>query len=232
MVPPLQKRIVETSRRLGRPVVVATQMLESMITEPVADPRRGVGRRHRDLRRRRCDHAFGGKRRGRLAGRSGVDDERDRRLGGGRSDARRPHPLHRHPPRSPPPPTRLAEAAKSIASTDDGRRPRSSASPPQGSTARRVARERPPVPILVLTPSKPTLRAGSACCGAPMRCSPATSNRSRTWSARPSAWRCARGIAKAGDRVIVMAGVPFKTPGSTNVLHIVSIVGDELKGYS
>ncbi|KAK0329640.1 hypothetical protein LTR94_035965, partial [Friedmanniomyces endolithicus] len=30
-VPPLQKRIVETARRMGRPVVVATQMLESMI---------------------------------------------------------------------------------------------------------------------------------------------------------------------------------------------------------
>jgi pyruvate kinase len=26
--------------------------------------------------------------------------------------------------------------------------------------------------------------------------------------------------------------VPFKTPGSTNVLHVVRIMGDELKGYS
>ncbi|HEY0446830.1 MAG TPA: pyruvate kinase, partial [Allosphingosinicella sp.] len=33
-VPPLQKRIVEAARRIGRPVVVATQMLESMITSP------------------------------------------------------------------------------------------------------------------------------------------------------------------------------------------------------
>src|SRR3546814_1943250 len=33
-VPPLQKRIVEVARRMGRPVVVATQMLESMTTSP------------------------------------------------------------------------------------------------------------------------------------------------------------------------------------------------------
>jgi pyruvate kinase len=38
-------------------------------------------------------------------------------------------------------------------------------------------------------------------------------------------------MAKAGDRVILIAGVPFKTPGSTNVLHVVTIVGDELKTY-
>eukprot|EP01037_Dinobryon_pediforme_P044155 gene44155-55704_t len=34
-VPGLQKRIVRTARRLGKPVVVATQMLESMINAPV-----------------------------------------------------------------------------------------------------------------------------------------------------------------------------------------------------
>jgi len=39
-------------------------------------------------------------------------------------------------------------------------------------------------------------------------------------------------IAKAGDRVIVMAGVPFGTPGSTNVLHVARIVGDELKRHT
>ena len=38
-------------------------------------------------------------------------------------------------------------------------------------------------------------------------------------------------LAKAGDRIILIAGVPFKTPGSTNVLHVVRIIGDELKDY-
>jgi len=36
------------------------------------------------------------------------------------------------------------------------------------------------------------------------------------------------GMAKAGDRVILMAGVPFRTPGSTNVLHVVRLSGQEL----
>jgi pyruvate kinase len=39
-------------------------------------------------------------------------------------------------------------------------------------------------------------------------------------------------LAAAGDRVLVMAGVPFTTAGSTNVLHVVRIVGDELESYS
>ena len=38
------------------------------------------------------------------------------------------------------------------------------------------------------------------------------------------------GIARAGDKVIMVAGVPFGTPGSTNVLHVATITGDELKG--
>ena len=38
------------------------------------------------------------------------------------------------------------------------------------------------------------------------------------------------GLATAGDRVVIVAGVPFGTPGSTNVIHVARIVGDELKG--
>jgi pyruvate kinase len=38
-------------------------------------------------------------------------------------------------------------------------------------------------------------------------------------------------VATAGDRVILMAGVPFGTPGSTNVLHVVRLHGNELNNY-
>ncbi len=82
----------------------------------------------------------------------------------------------------------LAEAAKQIAKTVSATAIICFTT--SGSTARRIARERPSVPLLVLTPTA-TPRAGSACCGARMPSTPATSNRSRTWSARRSAWRCA-----------------------------------------
>ena len=39
-------------------------------------------------------------------------------------------------------------------------------------------------------------------------------------------------LVEAGDKIIVLAGVPFGTPGSTNVLHVTTIRGDELKGHS
>jgi pyruvate kinase len=39
------------------------------------------------------------------------------------------------------------------------------------------------------------------------------------------------GIAKGGDRIIMIAGVPFGTPGSTNVIHSVRLIGDELERH-
>ena len=48
-VPGLQKQITRAARKAGKPVVVATQMLESMIQSPMPDPRRSLRRRHRRL---------------------------------------------------------------------------------------------------------------------------------------------------------------------------------------
>ena len=39
-------------------------------------------------------------------------------------------------------------------------------------------------------------------------------------------------IAAAGERVVIMAGVPFGTAGSTNVIHVVRVIGDELEDYA
>jgi pyruvate kinase len=39
-------------------------------------------------------------------------------------------------------------------------------------------------------------------------------------------------MAEGGDRLVLMAGVPFGISGSTNVIHIVRLVGDELERYA
>jgi pyruvate kinase len=39
------------------------------------------------------------------------------------------------------------------------------------------------------------------------------------------------GVAEGGDKIVILAGVPFGTPGSTNVLHVATIQGDELKAH-
>ncbi|OZA71692.1 MAG: hypothetical protein B7X78_02400, partial [Sphingomonadales bacterium 39-62-4] len=40
------------------------------------------------------------------------------------------------------------------------------------------------------------------------------------------------GFGTAGSRLIALAGVPFGTPGATNLLHVVTLTGDELDRYS
>ena len=40
------------------------------------------------------------------------------------------------------------------------------------------------------------------------------------------------GFGEAGSKLITMAGVPFGTPGATNLLHVVTLAGDELKRHT
>ena len=100
-----------------------------------------------------------------------------------------------------------------------------------GSTARRVARERPSVPLLVLTPKLETARRLGILWGVhAVRTKDVVSFEDMVAKSKRMALR--HNMAKAGDRVIVMAGVPFGVPGSTNVLHVARIVGDELKRHN
>jgi len=99
-----------------------------------------------------------------------------------------------------------------------------------GSTARRVARERPTVPLMVLTPSEETARRLGLLWGVhAVRTRDVGSFEEMVAKAKRMALR--HGMAGAGDRIIVMAGVPFGVAGSTNVLHVVRLTGDELQGY-
>jgi pyruvate kinase len=88
-----------------------------------------------------------------------------------------------------------------------------------GSTALRAARERPEVPILSLTPNVATARRLAVAWG--LHCAmsrDATSFADMVDMA--TAATLDQGFAKRGDAIVVTAGVPFGTPGATNVLRI------------
>ena len=227
-VPPLQKRIVETARRLGRPVVVATQMLESMITSPsptraeVSDVATAIYD-GADAIMLSAESAAGAWPIESVAMMNAIGISVEGDPGHGdriHFTVTRPDPTTADA---------LAEAAKSIAKTTGATAIICFTT--SGSTARRVARERPPVPILTLTPNKDTARRLGLLWGThAVFTRDVESFEDMVGKSKRMALRT--GIAKAGDRVIVMAGVPFRTPGSTNVIHVVRIIGDELKDYS
>jgi pyruvate kinase len=227
-VPPMQKRIVETARRLGRPVIVATQMLESMITSP-SPTRAEVS----DV----ATAVYDGADAIMLSAESAAGDWPVESVAMMHSiaDAVERDPTHGdrvHFTVTRPDPTTadaLSEAAKNIAATVGA-----SAIicfTMSGSTARRIARERPSVPIMVLTPKIETARRLGLLWGVhAVHTRDVGSFEEMVAKAKRMALR--HHIAAAGDRVVVCAGVPFGTPGSTNVLHVVRIMGDELKTYS
>src|SRR5664280_2950646 len=97
-----------------------------------------------------------------------------------------------------------------------------------GSTALRVARERPRPPIVALSPNIATGRRLAVVWG--VHCV-ITEDAHDQDDMVDRACRIAfkEGFAKAGQRVITVAGVPFGTPGATNMLRI-AYVGSEAAG--
>jgi pyruvate kinase len=227
-VPPMQKRIVECARRMGRPVVVATQMLESMIKSPtptraeVSDVATAIYD-GADAVMLSAESAAGDWPEESVAMMNAIATAVERDPG----YAARVHFTETRP--DPTTADALAEAAGEIAKTVSAAAIICFTS--SGSTARRVARERPSVPLLVLTPKLETARRLGLLWGAhAVRTKDVASFEEMIAKSKRMALR--HNIAKAGDRVIVMAGVPFGTPGSTNVLHVARIAGDELRRHA
>jgi len=226
-VPPLQKQIVEVSRRQGKPVVVATQMLESMIHSPtptraeVSDVATAIYD-GADAIMLSAESAAGDWPIQSVAMMNSIGEavERDPRHGD------RVHFTVTRP--DPTTADAIAEAAKQIARTVSATAIICFTT--SGSTARRVARERPSVPVMVLTPKMETARRSGLLWGAyAVHTRDVDSFEEMVAKAKRMALR--HHLAKAGERVIVIAGVPFRTPGSTNVIHVVRIMGDELKNH-
>jgi pyruvate kinase len=227
-VPPLQNKIVAAARQYGKPVVVATQMLESMVTSPtptraeVSDvataiydgadavmlsaesatgqfPCEAVQMMDRIARSVESDPSY-----------QARVHFTQTRLEATTADA-------------------LAGSARQIAATISAKAMVCYTS--SGSTARRIARERPSVPTLAMSASLHTSRRMGLIWGVhALHTRDVSSFEEMVEKGKRMALR--HKVAVGGDRLVLMAGVPFGVSGSTNVLHVVRLIGDELERYN
>jgi pyruvate kinase len=218
-VPGLQKAITRAARRAGKPVVVATQMLESMIEAPgptraeVSDVATAV---------------FEGADAVMLSAESAVGcypveavTMMDRVAHSVEADPQYRRIIEQAETR---PETTSADAitlaARQVAETIGAAA--IVCYTMSGSTGLRASRERPNVPIMVLTPSRETARRMAIAWG--VHCVETEDAKSFVDMVdRATAIAESEGLATAGSQIIITAGVPFGTPGATNVLRIASV---------
>jgi len=215
-VPSLQKQIVRAGRKAGKPVVVATQMLESMVRDPAptraeasdvanavydgadavmlsaetasgAYPAESVAMMDRIIRRVEHDPTY------RLI-----------------MDAN-------HPPPQATAADAITLAAREVAQTIGAACIVTYTS--SGSTAQRASRERPAVPILCLTGRTQTARRMTLAWGVQCYFSHDVSTIDEMVAYAQESAK-GTGIAKSGERIVITAGMPFGTPGATNMLRV------------
>ena len=227
-VPPLQNKIVAAARQAGKPVVVATQMLESMIVSPtptraeVSDVANAIYE-GADAVMLSAESAAGAFPIEAVA----MMDKIGRSV---ESDPIYPARIHfTETPAEATTADALSESAAQIVKIIEARAMACYTS--SGSTARRIARERAQVPTLAMTASmKAARRLGLQWGVHAVHTRDVSSFEEMIGKAKRMALR--HHLVAAGDKVLIMAGVPFKTSGSTNVIHVVKIVGDELDNYA
>ncbi|WP_374764094.1 pyruvate kinase [Yunchengibacter salinarum] len=226
-VPGIQKRIIRLAREEGKPVVVATQMLESMITAPVptraevSDVATAV-MDGADAVMLSAESAVGSYSREAVE----VMDRVARQIEGEPGYYEQVDIQSASP--NPTAEDAITQAARQVSGTVGARAIVTFTS--SGATALRAARERPAAPILVLTPSNKVARRMAVVWGChTVKTRDVSTFEEMVGKSRRMALR--QGLAKGGQRIVVTAGVPFGTPGATNVLHIAWISGKELKGY-
>lgn len=215
-VPPIQKRLVRMCRAAAKPVIVATQMLESMIESPmptraeVSDVATAIYE-GTDAIMLSAESAAGHypveavETMDRVASEVENDPTYDLVIAASRSAKG----------------TTVADgivaAAREIAEKTDIRV--ICCFTESGTTALLTARERPGVPIIAMTSKRGTARR--LCLSWGCNCV-MTEELERFKMAVVNAARAARagGFATAEDQIVVTAGVPFNVPGTTNILRV------------
>jgi pyruvate kinase len=215
-VPAIQKRIVREARLAGKPVIVATQMLESMVSAPA--PTRAEAS---DV----ATAVFDGADAVMLSAETAAGDYPIEAVSIMDRIARRVEsdPIYRtlmdaqHPQLESTAADAITSAARQVAATIQAAAICTYTT--SGSTTLRASRERPSVPILCLTSSLQTARRLQLAYGVhSVHTGDITTFSEMVQKASKIAFT--DGIAKEGQRIVITAGVPFGTSGSTNILRI------------
>jgi pyruvate kinase len=218
-VPLVQKRIIRMARQAAKPVITATQMLRSMIESPrptraeAADVANAVldGTDALMLSEETATGAYpveAVRVLDRIAGEVERHSEERSFVDEATSDAM--------PATAP----AIGRAACSVA--EELHAQAIVAATSSGSTARLVTRFRPRRPVLGLTPNPRTERQLTLSWGViPALVAPFTET--DDIFALAASWALEHGLAQAGHRLVVTAGVPVGQAGTTNLLKIIEI---------
>ncbi|MEE8517476.1 MAG: pyruvate kinase [Alphaproteobacteria bacterium] len=220
-VPSLQKQVVRACRLAGKPVVVATQMLESMVHAPA--PTRAEAS---DV----ATAVYDGADAVMLSAESATGDYpvesvamMDRII---KRVERDPH-YRRLMDADHPAPESTVQDAITAAARQAAHTVSAAAIVTftmSGSTTLRTARERPDVPILCLTANVHTARRMVLAWG--VHAVHTADVKTFTDMVLKAARAChQQGFAKRGQRLVVTAGVPFGTKGTTNILRVTEVDG-------
>jgi pyruvate kinase len=221
-VPGVQKEMTRACRRAGKPVVVATQMLESMIASPVptraevSDVATAIFD-GADAIMLSAESASGQYPVEAVATMNRIAEEVED------DSAYLPsvHLLHTEP--EPTGADAIAAAARQVAETLD--LPAIVCWTSSGSTGMRVSRERPNCPIIAISPIDGTGRKLSVVWG--IHCViDEDAHDQDDMVERACRIAFSERFAKSGQRVIIVAGVPLGTPGATNFMRV-AYVGEE-----
>ena len=216
-VPGIQKRIIRACRQTGKPVIVATQMLDSMVSAPT--PTRAEAS---DVATAVYDGADAVMLSAEsAAGQYPVEsvEMMNRIILKSESD-----PLYRtileavaYEPESTAADA-ITQAARQVAATISAVAIVTYTS--TGSTTLRAARERPNVPILALTPNVATARRLAQVWGVHPVVSEDPHSDFGEMIDKSISVAIREGFAVPGQRLVITAGMPFGTPGATNILRI------------
>ena len=218
-LPSEQKRIINACRQAGKPVVVATQMLDSMVNYPtptraeVSDVATAIYD-GTDAVMLSAETAIGSYPNESIKMMNKIIEKVEN------------DPLYlnineaSHVKAEPTAEDAITESAKYVARIMSAKAVVTYTT--SGSTTLRAARERPDVPILGISPNLNTARRLSLVWG--VHCVHTTDARNfKDMVLKAGKLAKKEKFAKKGDRVVITAGVPFGQSGATNVLRIASV---------